>query len=113
MVLGKTQEAMRLGLWFLAVLLAPAVLAAPPGADRQQQLLYLLRQDCGSCHGMTLRGGLGPALTPAALAGKPADLLVNSIVYGRPGTAMPPWQGLLEWTEAVWLVDRLLQGIEE
>ena len=78
--------------------------------ERQQALRYLVRQDCGSCHGMTLNGGLGPALTPAALTGKPAQLLVNSIVKGRPGTAMPPWEGLLSEPEAAWIVEQLLEG---
>ena len=30
-------------------------------------LLRMVRRDCGSCHGMRLTGGLGPALTPQAL----------------------------------------------
>jgi len=33
-------------------------------AERQTELLYLLKQDCGSCHGMTLQGGLGSSLLP-------------------------------------------------
>jgi mono/diheme cytochrome c family protein len=27
---------------------------------RQAELLHLLKHDCGSCHGMTRKGGLGP-----------------------------------------------------
>src|SRR5690554_7420036 len=37
----------------------------------RRQLEHLLLQDCGSCHGLRLTGGLGPAITPEALAGKP------------------------------------------
>ena len=37
-----------------------AVAQDGPSAARQDELLHLLRQDCGSCHGLTLRGGLGP-----------------------------------------------------
>lgn len=81
--------------------------------ERQQQLLYLLRQDCGSCHGMLLTGGLGPALTPAALAGKPSALLVNTVLQGRAGTPMPPWNSLLSPAEAEWLIQQLQQGIPE
>ncbi|MDX2370482.1 MAG: hypothetical protein QNK36_19105, partial [Colwellia sp.] len=29
---------------------------------RKAQLTHMVKQDCGSCHGMTLKGGLGPAL---------------------------------------------------
>lgn len=39
---------------------------------RQKQLIHLLKQDCGSCHGLTLKGGLGPALLPDVLLSKPA-----------------------------------------
>ena len=78
--------------------------------QRQGELRYLLAQDCGSCHGLTLRGGLGPALTPEALAGKPAEYLQLTILHGRPGTAMPPWRGLLSERESRWLAERLLSG---
>jgi cytochrome c55X len=89
---------------------AVGALAQPPNAARQQELSHLLQQDCGSCHGLTLRGGLGPALLPANLAGKPASFLVQTILDGRPGTAMPPWRPLISETDAAWLVERLLSG---
>ena len=72
----------------LLACLAPLAVQAEIGKEQQQELRYLVRQDCGSCHGMTLKGGLGPPLTPAALAGKPPELLLNSILLGRPGTAI-------------------------
>lgn len=84
--------------------------AAEPSAARQQELIHLVRQDCGSCHGMTLQGGLGPALLPATLADRPAEGLVATIIHGRPGTAMPPWQRFLAEHEAQWIVARLLEG---
>lgn len=87
-----------------------AALAEPSGA-RQLELRHLLVQDCGSCHGMTLKGGLGPTLLPSALEGKPDELLVNTILLGRPGTAMPPWQPLLTEADAAWLVEQLRAGI--
>lgn len=81
-----------------------------PSPERQAELRYLLAQDCGSCHGLTLKGGLGPALTPPALAGKPPEFLQLTILHGRPGTAMPPWRGILTEDEGRWLADRLLAG---
>lgn len=88
---------------------AMATVAAPDAA-RARELLRLLKQDCGSCHGMRLTGGLGPALTPEALRTKPAESLVATIVSGRPGTAMPPWRRFVSEAEARWLVARLLTG---
>jgi len=55
-----------------------------PEAARQKELVHLVRQDCGSCHGMTLKGGLGPALLPENLRDKPAEGLTATIYYGRP-----------------------------
>lgn len=85
--------------------------AADITPERQATLKYLIRQDCGSCHGMTLKGGLGPALTPEALRNKPEALLVNSILLGRPDTPMPPWEGLLTREEAEWIAHQLQQGL--
>jgi len=85
------------------------VLADIPFA-RQQALRYLLAQDCGSCHGLTLQGGLGPALTREALAGKPPEMLRAVILQGRPGTPMAPWQPFMNEAEAAWLVQQLLDG---
>lgn len=70
----------------------------------------MVRHDCGSCHGITLRGGLGPPLTADALTGKPHGLLINTILRGRENTPMPPWQGLLSKEEIQWIVIRLQEG---
>src|SRR5690554_2434394 len=67
-------------------------------AHEQVELRRLLIQDCGSCHGLRMTGGLGPALTPAALSPIPRSSLVTTVLYGRPGTAMPPWRALLDET---------------
>lgn len=88
-------------------LLAGAAGGVPDGG-RASELERLLVQDCGSCHGLSGRGGLGPPLLASALAGKPRELLLLSILDGRPGTAMPPWRGLLQAGDAEWLVDRIL-----
>ena len=87
----------------------PAVSPASP--ERVQQLLHMVRQDCGSCHGMRLAGGLGPALTPDALAGKPLDGLAATIYHGRPGTPMPGWRSMLTADEARWIAQQLLDGL--
>ena len=101
----------RLGLcaWLIAGFLPVVVLAELPAA-RQQALRHLLAQDCGSCHGLTLQGGLGPALTRAALAGKSPEMLRAVILQGRPGTPMAPWQPFMSEAEAAWLVQQLLEG---
>ena len=78
--------------------------------SRQQDLRNLLVQDCGSCHGLRMKGGLGPALLPSMLRDKPAEYLSAIILDGRPGTAMPAWRPLISPVEARWLASLLLQG---
>ena len=85
---------------------------APEGA-RRSELIRLVREDCGSCHGLTLKGGLGPALLPDALRGKDPAMLLNTILYGRPGTPMPPWRTFLSDDEARWIVSQLRQGFPD
>lgn len=84
--------------------------AAGIPAPRQSEIRYLLKQDCGSCHGLTLNGGLGPALTVERLKPSPESLLVATILKGRTRTPMPPWENFLTETEARWLVQQLQAG---
>jgi cytochrome c55X len=86
------------------------IAAAGLSAARSAALENMLVQDCGSCHGLTLRGGLGPALLPENLEGKTRELLITVILEGRTGTAMPPWKTMLSEQEAAWMADRLLNG---
>lgn len=89
--------------------------ASPGGPDtaRQGVLVRMVRQDCGSCHGMRLTGGLGPALTREALASRSAAALAVVILHGRPGTPMPPWRGMVSEAEARWIAAQLVQGFPE
>ena len=103
---------------FLSVLLlgpVPAFAQSEPAPDasRSRELVRMVRQDCGSCHGMRLTGGLGPALTREALAEFPLDSLAAVIFHGRPGTPMPPWKAMLSEPEARWIAVRLQQGFPE
>lgn len=85
-------------------------LSSAPSSVRRGELITLVRQDCGSCHGLTLKGGLGPALLPETLQDKPVDSLKATILHGRPGTAMPPWSRFVNDAEAEWIVANLQKG---
>jgi len=80
---------------------------------RATELRNLVKQDCGSCHGMTLKGGLGPALTPEAIGNKPKVAMLNAVLHGRPGTPMPPWSNLLSREEVEWIIDLLYRGVDQ
>lgn len=107
--LALLRAAGRLALLYCGCML-PAYAADPLPLARQRELVHLVRQDCGSCHGLTLQGGLGSPLTPAALGDKPAASLAATILHGRPGTPMPPFKNMLSAAEADWIVTQLQRG---
>jgi len=97
---------------FIQILIFPcAVLATELSNDRQQELLHLIQHDCGSCHGMTLKGGLGSPLTAEKLQHKSHASLSSIIMNGVEGTPMPPWKGILDEQEVVWMVKQLKIGL--
>jgi cytochrome c55X len=100
--------------WPLFLISMAAVAAAQGGitSARQQELHNLVVQDCGSCHGLTMKGGLGKPLLPSSLAAIPNDALAEVILDGVKGTPMPHWRGLITEAEALWIARELKQGIK-
>ena len=95
----------------------PATAVVWPSADGDEvapeaaaRLGNLVRQDCGSCHGLTLKGGLGKPLTVESLAQWDREQLTAIILDGVPGTPMPPWRPLLTEAEARFIADMLKEG---
>lgn len=89
-----------------------AITVAAPSASRETQLRYMLEQDCGSCHGLTRKGGLGTPLTPSALRERSDDYLAHVIRHGIPGKPMPPWGPLLSDDDIQALIRMLRHGEE-
>lgn len=101
------------GLWIAAAILVCAwgkSAQAEVSEARARVLAEMVHQDCGSCHGMTLKGGLGLPLTREALAEKSEEGLFYVIRDGMPGTAMPPWQGMLSDADIRWIARYLVTG---
>lgn len=98
------------GVSLLLGLVAHQVHAQAPDAARQRELIRMVRQDCGSCHGIQLTGGLGPALTRDRMADFPYDSLVAVIYNGRPGTPMPGWKTMISEADAHWIARQLQAG---
>lgn len=88
--------------WLAAPGVAPAVTP-----QRAAELQHMVVQDCGSCHGLTMKGGLGKPITPADLAGFDPEGLAAIILDGVPGTAMPPWRPLISDADALWIAEYL------
>lgn len=106
---------MRLLAWLvLSILLLPPGWAGAGAAETAApEMIRLVRQDCGACHGMTLKGGLGKPLTREALAGQSPEALAVIILHGKEGTAMPPWKTLLSEAQAQWIAEQLIMGFPE
>jgi len=98
----------RLGALLLVLVALPSQAGVAP--ERERELKNLVLQDCGSCHGLTRKGGLGSPLTVAALQGRTSETIAATILDGLPGTAMPPWRPLITEPEARWIADYLLKG---
>jgi len=73
-------------------------------------LEQMVRQDCGSCHGLTFKGGLGSPLLPENLENYSVEDLSSIILDGLPGTAMPPWRAIISESEAAWMARYLKTG---
>ncbi|WP_209507049.1 MULTISPECIES: cytochrome c [unclassified Ruegeria] len=99
--------------WVARTFLTTAVLAATSAfaADviDPNALKRLVHQDCGSCHGLSLKGGLGPDLRSNTLKHYDAEVLTGVILDGIPDTAMPPWRPLISEEEAEWIARYLLE----
>ncbi len=97
-------------LFALIMIIQLTPVSAAPDTARQTELLYLLKHDCGSCHGMTRKGGLGPPLLPENIRVRPTLLMVNTVLDGRQGTPMPPWRSELSEQDVNWLVGAMRRG---
>lgn len=96
----------------LSLLFAGAASADEKPNDASALERFVL-QDCGSCHGLTLKGGLGPDIRPQSLEHYDRETLSSIVLDGIPGTAMPPWRPLLTQAEADWIAIYLLTGDTE
>ncbi|MCP5072334.1 MAG: cytochrome c [Rhodobacteraceae bacterium] len=92
---------------FSLLLAGPVFGESAPDAVALERLVV---QDCGSCHGLTLKGGLGPDIRPEALKSYEPEVLQGVILDGVPDTPMPPWRPLLTKAEVAWIANYLLTG---
>ena len=100
------------GVLAAAVCLFSAEALSAPDSARKEELRYLLEQDCGSCHGLTRKGGLGSPLLPENVADSSDQDMLEIILEGIPGTAMPPWKYLLSEDDAMWLIQLIRKGLD-
>ncbi|NJL24299.1 MAG: cytochrome c [Calothrix sp. SM1_5_4] len=97
---------------YLFVVVAAQLTFVISGADARTEieLRRLVRHDCGSCHGLTLRGGLGPELSQERIRKLSDTYLFEVIKNGKAGTAMPPWKAILTDPEIKTIIVYLKDG---
>jgi WD40 repeat protein len=82
-----------------------------PTASVDLHTLY--REHCASCHGALRYGGYAPPLTPAALARKSDEALLEVVLEGAPNTQMPAFSDRLAPGQARALLAMLRQPVGE
>ena len=110
---SATSRSQRSSATLALVALAIGSAANAQDTARQAELTSLVRQDCGSCHGMTLKGGLGAGLLPKDIAHLEPEGIAQIILDGIPGKPMPPWRGLISEADAKWIAEHLKKGFPQ
>jgi len=78
--------------------------------ERQSELLYFVEQNCPACHGIRMKGSIGPALSKADLQHLSVNAVTLTILYGLPDKGMPAWEAQLSETDAFWIAKLLKRG---
>ncbi|MBA1438218.1 MAG: c-type cytochrome [Epsilonproteobacteria bacterium] len=67
----------------------------------------VFEKECQGCHGPNHEGGVGADLRPKVISKKNSYMLAETILNGRPGTAMPPFKEKFSKADADKIVDYL------
>lgn len=79
-------------------------------AARAVELVEFVEETCPACHGKELHGSVGPPLSRAELQHLTVNALTMTLLQGRPEKGMPPWNGQLSKTDALWIAEFLKGG---
>lgn len=86
---------------------------SPTSAAEQFKPVVKLYQDaCSGCHGPQRQGATGPALIPQRIGGVGDEFIKTILLNGRPGTAMPPWKGVITDSQISDLISYIKSPVE-
>lgn len=95
----------------LGITLAGAVFATLPlmAGESKMDVAKMFEKECQGCHGPNHEGGVGSSLDPKVISKKNAYFLVDTLLGGRAGTAMPAFKDKMNKDDADKMVDYLLK----
>ncbi len=99
-----------IGLCIASAFIFSAAQAGEYDFETHSEMSEFVRQDCGACHGLSLKGGLGRPLLKESLDHFDLETLEEIILDGIPDTAMPPWRGILDEAQAKQIAKALKEG---
>lgn len=95
----------------LGIALAGVVFTALPlmAGESKMDVAKIFEKECQGCHGPNHEGGVGSSLDPKIISKKNDYTLVDVILNGRAGTAMPAYKDRMNKEDADKMVDYLLK----
>ncbi len=99
---------MKLGTVLSYVAAASLAATVAQAGTSKMNFAKMYEKECQGCHGPIHQGGVGADLRPKALKKKNKQMLVDTILQGKPGTAMPAWKSTFSRDDAAGMVDWLM-----
>lgn len=95
----------------LGITLAGVVFATLPlmAGESKMDVAKMFEKECQGCHGPNHEGGVGSSLDPKVISKKNDYMLVDVILNGKAGTAMPSFKGKMNKDDTDKMVDYLLK----
>ena len=95
----------------LGITLAGVAFAALPlmAGESKMDVSKMFEKECQGCHGPNHEGGVGSSLDPKVISKKNDYMLVDVILNGKAGTAMPAFKDKMNKDDADKMVDYLLK----
>lgn len=95
----------------LGITLAGVAFATLPlmAGESKMDVSKMFEKECQGCHGPNHEGGVGSSLDPKVISKKNDYMLVDVILNGKAGTAMPAFKDKMNKDDADKMVDYLLK----
>ncbi len=95
----------------LGITLAGVVFATLPlmAGESKMDVSKMFEKECQGCHGPNHEGGVGSSLDPKVISKKNDYMLVDVVLNGRAGTAMPAFKDKMNKDDADKMIDYLLK----